>query len=89
MKAILPILCAVALLAGCKTVTKEDACAAAITAYTVYLAVINADGHPSADQIVAATAAASVLQTQCGWSNPVRKLVAIDQYGVPKLLPPK
>lgn len=89
MKTLIPILCAAALLVGCRTVTKEDACAAAVSAYTVYLAVINADGRPSADQILAANAAASVLATQCGWHNPVRNLVALDQYGVPKLVPPK
>ena len=89
MKTLIPILCAAALLVGCKTVTKDDACAAANSAYTIYLAVINADGHPSQDQIVAAQAAAAVLHQQCGWSNPKRNLVALDQYGVPKLVPPK
>lgn len=89
MKEIIPILCAVALLAGCKTVTKEDACSAAITAYTVYLAVINADGKPSNDQILAAQAAAAVLTQQCGWTNPKRNLLAFDQNGVQKVLPPK
>lgn len=89
MKTLLPLLCAAALLVGCKTVTKEDACAAAVSAYTIYLAVINADGKPSNDQILAAQAAAAVLTQQCGWTNPKRNLLAFDQYGVQKVLPPK
>ena len=80
------------LLTGCTTFNKQDACAAAQTAYGVYLAVINADGKPSDDQIVAANAAAVVLQQQCGWTSPVAQRGGkaprlADKYGVPVLRP--
>lgn len=79
-------------LTGCTTFSKQDACAAAQTAYGVYLAVINADGKPSDDQIVAANAAAVVLQQQCGWTSPVAQRGGkaprlADKYGVPVLRP--
>jgi hypothetical protein len=74
------IVCAIglsiALFSGCTTVDgepvidKEQACLAASTAYAIYLAVINADGKPSQDQIAAAQAAAIVLETMCGWTAP-------------------
>lgn len=79
------------LLTGCTTFNKTDACAAAQTAYGVYLAVINADGKPSDDQIVAANAAAVVLQQQCGWTSPAQRGMKsprlTDKYGVPILRP--
>jgi len=80
------------LLTGCTTFNKTDACAAAQTAYGIYLAVINADGKPSDDQIVAANAAAVVLQQQCGWTAPVaqrgmKSPRLTDKYGVPVLRP--
>ena len=79
-------------LTGCTTFNKQDACAAAQTAYGVYLAVINADGKPSDDQIVAANVAAVVLQQQCGWTSPVAQRGGkaprlADKYGVPVLRP--
>ena len=81
-----------ATITGCTTFSKTDACAAAQTAYGVYLAVINADGKPSDDQIVAANAAAVVLQQQCGWTAPVAQRGGkaprlADKYGVPVLKP--
>jgi len=81
-----------ATITGCTTFNKQDACAAAQTAYGVYLAVINADGKPSDDQIVAANAAAVVLQQQCGWTSPVAQRGGkaprlADKYGVPVLRP--
>lgn len=83
-----------ALVLGCSTVSKQDACTAAQSAYAIYLAVINAEGTPSKDQILAATAAAAVLQSQCGWAAPVQTrslnpAVRSDAYGVPVLLPPR
>lgn len=96
MKRILISALATGLLAGCTTVNKSDACNAATTAYSVYLAVINAKGNPSHDQIIAAQAAAAVLTAQCGWSTPgaiaVRDMMLPppnDRNGVPILLPPK
>jgi hypothetical protein len=90
MKRILPLLAGLLVLAaGCKTVTKEDVCATAQSAYTIYLAIINADGKPSNDQILAAQAAAAILTQQCGWTNPKRNLLAFDQNGVQKIIPPK
>lgn len=80
-----------ATLSGCTTFNKTDACAAAQTAYGIYLAVINADGKPSDDQIVAANAAAVVLQQQCGWTSPAQRGMKsprlTDKYGVPVLRP--
>lgn len=84
------------LLPGCSTVPEinhDDACAMAITAYAVYLAIIYSDGKPSEDQIAAARAAAIILQTQCGWVDPdppanlaKSKAIRIDYYGVPVLV---
>lgn len=95
MKTLLAILAA-CVLAGCTTFNKQDACAAAQTAYSVYLAVINADGQPSKDQILAAQAAAAVLQSQCGWTRPsatksrsVKASARVDGNMVPIILPPK
>ena len=91
MKIILALLAA-ALLAGCTTINKQDACAAAQTAYSVYLAVINAKGNPSNDQILAAQAAAVVLQQQCGWTPPgvgSKGVPVNDRRGVPIILPPE
>ena len=90
----LPALLAALALAGCTTFNKADACTAAQTAYSVYLAVINADGQPSKDQILAAQAAAVVLQQQCGWTPPMvskkaKSARAVDINMVPVLLPPK
>ena len=92
MKNLLALISVAAVLSGCTTINKTDACMAAQTAYGVYLAVINADGRPSDDQIVAANAAAVVLQQQCGWVPPAAtKSKAIvrrtDSYGVPILHP--
>ena len=79
------------LVTGCTTFNKQNACMAAQTAYGVYLAVINADGQPSDDQIVAANAAAVVLQQQCGWTSPAQRGMKssrlADKYGVPVLKP--
>ena len=91
MKPTLALLVA-CLLAGCTTINKQDACAAAQTAYSVYLAVINAKGNPSNDQILAAQAAAVVLQQQCGWTPPGvgSKGVPVNaRRGVPIILPPE
>jgi outer membrane murein-binding lipoprotein Lpp len=95
MKPFLALLAAL-VLAGCTTFQKQDACVAAQTAYSVYLAVINADGKPSQDQIVAAQAAAAVLQSQCGWTPPeaqkgmrAKPGVRVDGNMVPIILPPK
>lgn len=91
MKIILALLAA-ALLVGCTTINKQDACAAAQTAYSVYLAVINAKGNPSNDQILAAQAAAVVLQQQCGWTPPgvgSKGVPVNDRRGVPIILPPE
>ena len=92
VKTLLALLAALAL-AGCTTFNKQDACAAAQTAYSVYLAVINADGQPSKDQILAAQAAAAVLQSQCGWTPPAaqksKRAAMVDARNVPILLPPK
>ncbi len=90
MKKLLALLSLAAVLNGCTTFNKTDACMAAQTAYGVYLAVINADGKPSDDQIVAANAAAVVLQQQCGWVPPATKSRSVkltDKYGVPVLRP--
>ncbi len=90
MKKLLALLSLAAILNGCTTFNKQDACMAAQTAYGVYLAVINADGKPSDDQIVAANAAAVVLQQQCGWVSPATKSRSVkltDKYGVPVLRP--
>lgn len=95
MKPLLAIIAALAL-AGCTTFNKQDACTAAQSAYSVYLAVINADGKPSQDQILAAKAAAAVLQSQCGWTPPAAQKgmrakpgVRVDGNMVPIILPPK
>ena len=90
----LPALLAALALAGCTTFNKADACATAQTAYSVYLAIINADGQPSKDQILAAQAAAAVLQQQCGWTPPMvskktKSAIFIDANKVPIILPPK
>lgn len=88
-KQLLALLAALAL-AGCTTVTKTDACNAATTAYSVYLAVINAKGNPSNDQILAAQAAAVVLQQQCGWAPPgagSKGVPVNDRRGVPIIIP--
>ena len=92
MKKLLVIIPLAGFLTGCTTFNKQDACAAAQTAYGIYLAVINADGQPSDDQIVAANAAAVVLQQQCGWTAPVaqrgmKSVRLVDKYGVPVLRP--
>ena len=92
MKKLLVIIPLAGFLTGCTTFNKQDACAAAQTAYGVYLAVINADGKPSDDQIVAANAAAVVLQQQCGWTAPVAQRGGkaprlADKYEVPVLKP--
>lgn len=92
MKRLLALIAVAATLSGCTTLNKHDACAAAQTAYGIYLAVINADGKPSDDQIVAANAAAVVLQQQCGWTAPVaqrgmKSPRLADKYGVPVLRP--
>lgn len=90
MKTLLPILCAAALLVGCKTVTVDDACKAAIAAYQVYVVIMYSDGQPSKDQLKAAQAAAVVLQSQCGWTvSNDRSVATVDGNGVPKLRPPK
>ena len=88
--------CLASLLIGCTTINKQDACVAAQTAYSVYLAVINADGQPSKDQILAAQSAAAVLQSQCGWTPPAAQKgmrakpgVRVDGNMVPIILPPK
>ena len=89
MKILLAILTA-CVLAGCTTFNKQDACSAAQTAYSVYLAVINADGQPSKDQILAAQAAAVVLQQQCGWAPPgagSKGVPVNDRRGVPIIIP--
>lgn len=79
---------------GCQTtpnITKEDVCAIATTAYAVYLAIINADGKPSDDQIAAAQAAALILQMQCGWQPPEqpagKSKALVDKWNVPVLVP--
>ena len=93
MKPTLLCILAAAFLVGCGTITKQDACVAAQTAYSVYLAVINADGQPSKDQVTAAQAAAAVLQSQCGWASPAaqksKRAVMVDARNVPILIPPK
>lgn len=103
MKNLISSLVVVALLAGCAstpTITKEDVCAAALSAYGIYLAVINASDNPAADQIAAAQAAAAVLTAQCGWTqatttsraslaSPAAPSPKVDEFGVPVLTPPK
>lgn len=64
-------------------------CQTAQTAYLVYLAVINAGGEPSRDQILAATAAAVFLQQYCGWTPPpITGLHTEDWRGVPVIIFP-
>lgn len=106
MKAqLITTLIGIALLAGCSTtsINKQEVCAGAAATYAAYLAVINANGVPSRDQIVGALAAAAVLQETCGWKNPndkvatttvdgasvtVRLTGAPDRHGVPILVAP-
>lgn len=91
-------LAVLAALVGCKTPTKQNICMTAQTAYTLYLAYqqsqINSGKPPSNDQILAAQAAAIVLQQQCGWTPPVvtkNLFVAprVDLNGVPIIRPPQ
>jgi len=93
MKTILLIV-ACALLVGCSTITKQDACDTAQAAYIAYKqAQINGGNPPSQDQINAAQAAAAILTIQCGWTPPAAsKAIALpppnDRFGVPIIIPP-
>ena len=85
----------VTLALGCAGIQdKEQRCQHYSSLYDVYLASTSVR-EPSNDEILAAVAAAAFLRSYCGWeatntSPPGTRSAgpAIDQHGVPILIPP-